>query len=93
MDTMIDEKGKQKPFPCTLIAWGKHVCNEQSPQMSFIHIEAHVKKGKITHRQSLTSVTPSAEIWNRASASAKHGELITLQILSSPRPFRSASLQ
>lgn len=44
------------------------------------------------NRQSFTSVTPSEEIWNRASASAKHGELITLQIRSSALPFRSASL-
>lgn len=46
----------------------------------------------VQKNQSLTSATPSAEIWNRASASARHGELITLQIRSSPLPFRRASL-
>lgn len=41
---------------------------------------------------SLTSLTPSVEIWNLASASAKHGELMTLQIRSSPLPFLNANL-
>jgi hypothetical protein len=42
--------------------------------------------------QSLTSVTPSDDIWNLASASARQGELITLQIRSSPLPLRRKSL-
>lgn len=48
--------------------------------------------GRCETNQSLTSATPSAEIWNRASASGKQGELITLQMRSSPLPFRRASL-
>ena len=42
--------------------------------------------------QSLTSVTPSDDIWNLASASARQGELTTLQIRSSPLPLRRKSL-
>ena len=38
--------------------------------------------------QSLQSMTPSAEIQKRASDSGKHGEHMTLHILSSARPFR-----
>lgn len=43
--------------------------------------------------QSLTSVTPSDDIWNLASASARQGELTTLQIRSSPLPLRRKSLR
>lgn len=42
--------------------------------------------------QSLTSVTPSGDIWNLASASARQGELTTLHIRSSALPFRRKSL-
>lgn len=47
---------------------------------------------EIREPQSLTSVTPSEAIWNLASASARQGELTTLQIRSSPLPLRRASL-
>lgn len=87
---MNDEKGKQKPLRTGINCLGKTCFAMNKAPNEPIHMEAMLR-GKIT-TQSLTSVTPSAEIWNRASASAKQGELITLQIRSSPRPFRRASL-
>jgi hypothetical protein len=70
------------------ISWPKQWQSRE--HVSFGSEIASTCKGRWS--QSLTSATPSDAIWNLASASARQGELITLQIRSSPRPLRRASL-